>query len=102
MSQPVSLSITGVGVSVWKNLDPRAERSTVQASCFVTGTVSYNFEMTLSDYLTSGVTVNITPTTIAAATANAFLTSTIPARAWRLNILSGTGTVTAEVIQSGN
>jgi hypothetical protein len=101
VSQPVSFTLTGVGVSPWKNLNWREPAFHVGFNCVVTGTVSYNLEMTDSDYLTPGTTVIVTPTTIAAASATAYLVTTTPARAWRLNILSGTGSVTVEAVQSG-
>jgi hypothetical protein len=101
MAQPVTLTLTGVSISPWKNADFRAPMFDLAINCFVTGTVTYNIETTNSDYLTPGVTVNVAPTTIAAAAASAFLNLTAPCRAWRLNILTGTGSVTAEAVQTG-
>jgi hypothetical protein len=101
MAQPVSLTLTGVSISPWKNANFREAAFHLGINCFVTGTVTYNIETTDSDYLTPGVTVNVSPTTIAAAAASAFLSVTTPCRAWRLNILTGTGSVTAEAVQSG-
>lgn len=101
MAQPVSLTLTGVAISPWKNLDWRANPFAVQFNCLVSGTVTYSIETTASDYLTPGTTVIVNPTTIVAGAASAGLTLSAPQRAWRLNILTGTGSVTVEAMQSG-
>jgi hypothetical protein len=101
MAQPVSLTLTGVGISPWKNLNFREPAFHVQFNCLVTGTVTFNLETTASDYLTPGTTVIVNPSSIAAGAATAALTLSAPQRAWRLNILTGTGSVTVEAMQSG-
>jgi hypothetical protein len=101
MAQPVTLTVSGVGISPWKNVNFREAAFHLQINCFVTGTVTYNIETTNSDYLTSSVTVNVATTSIAGAAAAASLVLASPCRAWRLNILTGTGSVTAEAVQSG-
>jgi hypothetical protein len=101
MGQPVSLTQTGVGSSVWKNLDWREPAFHVGFNCLVTGTVSFNLETTSSDYLTPGTAVIVNPTTIAASAATAAFTLASPQRAWRVTVLSGAGSVTVEAIQSG-
>ncbi len=101
MAQPVTLVASGVGSTVWKNADYRANPFSLNIDCTVSGTVTYNLETTNSDYLTAGTTVNVIPTTIAASTASAYLPIASPIRAWRITITAGSGSVTAEAIQSG-
>lgn len=101
MAQPVSLTQVGVGIGPWKNLDWRANPFVVQFNCLVTGTVTFNLETTASDYLTPGTVVIVNPSSIAASAATAPLTLTSPQRAWRVNVLTGTGSVTVEAIQAG-
>lgn len=100
MSQPVSLTLTGVSISPWKNVNWRQSPFSLAIACTVTGTVTYSIETTMSDYL-AGVTAIVTPTAITGLAATAYLTSTTPVRAWRLNILTGSGSVTAEAVQAG-
>lgn len=101
MAQPVSLTLTGIAISPWKNLDFRANPFNAGLNCTVTGTVTFNIEVTTSDYLTPGTTVNLASTAVAGASASTFLAIVQPVRAWRLNILSGTGSVTVDAVQSG-
>lgn len=100
MPRPVVISQTGTGQSPWANLDTWAMPFNLSINCTVSGTVTYNVETTNSDYLTAGTTVNVVTAVNAASTTQQYATTT-PARAWRINITAGTGTVTAEAIQAG-
>jgi hypothetical protein len=97
---PVVLTQTGAGTSAWKNADYHRSGFNLNIVCTTSGTVNYGIETTNSNFLGSG-TVNAVATSIAAATGAATVNITTPIRGWRINIASGSGTVTAEAIQSG-
>jgi hypothetical protein len=101
VGKTVTVVASGVGSTSWHNLDHLALPFAVEIDCTVSGTVTYNLELTNSYYLTPGTTVIVQPTTVAAATASTRTPLTSPCRAWRLTITAGAGSVTAEAIQAG-
>lgn len=101
MGKTVSIVASGVGSTTWHNLDGLANPFAAEIDCTVTGTVTFNLELTQSDYLTPGTTVIVQPTTVAAATASVRFPLTSPCRAWRVTITAGAGSVTVEATQAG-
>jgi hypothetical protein len=101
MGAPVSITVTGVGSTGWKNLDHYRVPFAAEIDCTVTGSVTYNLELTNSDYLTPGTTVIVQPTAVLAATASTRTSLTSPTRAWRITITAGAGSLAVEAIQAG-
>jgi hypothetical protein len=101
MGAPVSIIVNTVGATPWKNLDWYRNPFAAEIDCTVTGTVTFNLELTNSDYLTPGTTVIVQPTTVVAASASVRYALTSPTRAWRINMTAGTGSIAVEAIQAG-
>lgn len=101
MGKTVSIVATGVGSTPWHNLDWYRNPFAAEIDCTVTGTVTFNLELTNSEYLKAGTTVIVQPTAVVAATASVRTPLSSPTRAWRLTITAGTGSVTVEAIQAG-
>lgn len=101
MGKPVSITLTGVGTTGWKNLDWFQNPFSVEIDCTVTGTVTYSLELTNSAYLNPNVTVIAQPTAVVAATTSSRYALTSPARAWRVTVTAGAGSVTVEAMQAG-
>jgi hypothetical protein len=97
----VTVGTSTVGSTDWRNLNYREPAFHADINCVLTGAATFSLELTNSDYLTPGTTVNAQPTTVVGAAASTSLAVAAPARAWRLTILTGTGTVAADAIQSG-
>lgn len=101
MGKSVSITLTGVGTTGWKNLDWFQSPFAVEIDCTVTGSVTYSLELTNSDYLRTGVVVIAQPTAVVAATTSSRFALTSPARAWRVTITAGAGSITVEAMQAG-
>lgn len=104
MSQPRYVSQAGVGSTPWQIVSTDISPFSLGIGVLVSGTVSYTFEYTYED--PSGTYPHGTPTAwplAALATKAAATDSSIafPIAAWRLTVVSGTGTATACVIQAG-
>lgn len=98
---PITISKTGTGRSAVVVPDSFQNPFNVGLLITVTGTATYNIEISMDDAMTG------TPTTWAAATgfsalsASAVGSMTIPCHAMSINITSGTGTVLAQIVQAG-
>lgn len=100
----LTVGTSGVGSTDWRNFDTRVVTFSASIYCTVSGSVNYSIELTNSRILASSFfpTLSINPqaTTIANSTASASLNLSAMVRAWRLTILSGTGSVTVEMEQA--
>lgn len=103
--RPITVSQTGVGPSVPIVLDYLVAPFQVSIGCKVTGTATFTVEHTYDDPFASGfspLSATWFPNaTLTAKTANAEGSYTLPVRAIRLSITSGTGTVAATIVQAG-
>jgi hypothetical protein len=102
--RPVTVSVTGVNVSVPIPLDYNAELTSVAVGCILSGTATYTVQHTFDDIWAPGwnpSTANWLPNSgLTAKTASADGNYAFPVKCVRLNIASGTGTVTMTVVQS--
>lgn len=91
-----------IGASAWVPMDTYRTPFSISCSAVISGSPTYNVEYTLDDVQNTA----ITPTAysdflVTGATANTNSATTIPVTAVRVNITSGSGSVTLTVIQSG-
>lgn len=102
--RPVTVSVTGVGVSVPIPLDFLNAQFAVGIGCILSGTATYTVEHTFDDCFAPTfvpASANWLPNSgLTAKTASSDGNYAFPVRAIRLNIASGTGTVTLTAIQS--
>lgn len=99
--RPVIKSVTGVAVSSWVKLDPKANPFNVGFGCVVSGTVTYKIEHTFDDVDGTGTITPFDHATIVGQTTNKDGNYAFPVRAIRLNVTAGSGTVTLTAIQAG-
>lgn len=100
--RPVFISQTGVGATRWVNPSWHVAPFSLNIAVEVSGTATFNIETTNDDYFTPPVgTVNVQPTSVSSATGAVSLALTAPVLGWRINVTSGTGTVTAQAVQAG-
>lgn len=98
---PITISKTGTGRSAVVVPDSFQNPFNVGLLITVSGTATFNIEISMDDAMIA------TPTTWAAATGFSGLSAaaveslTIPCHAISINITSGTGTVTAQIVQAG-
>lgn len=98
---PITISKTGTGRSATVVPDSFQNPFNVGLLVTVTGTATFNIEISMDDAMTD------TPTTWAAATGFSGLTAstvgslTIPCHAISINVTAGTGTVSAQIVQAG-
>jgi len=102
--RPVTVTVTGVGVSPPIPMDYLASFFAVGVGCVVNGTVNYTVQHTFDDVFSptfNPSTANwFSNTGITGKTANTDGNYAFPVRAIRLNVASGTGSVTMTLIQS--
>jgi len=107
MSQPRYVSQTGTGSSAWQIVNTGANPMNLGIGVLVTGTVSFTFEYTYED--PSGTYTNprnSTPTAwpltaLTTKSASTDASITFPIAAWRITVVSGSGTAQACVVQAG-
>jgi len=99
------VSQTGVGASDLVVCDQYINSTQITLATLVAGTVSYNIEYTCDDVFAAGFTPAsatwYTHAVLFNQTANNASNFMFPVTACRINIASGTGTVTLTVLQSG-
>ena len=102
---PISISQTGTGRSAVVVPDSFTMPFNVGVQFVTTGTVTFNLEVTMDDAMASGFVAASAdwsvPSGFSALTAGAILSLTIPCHGISLNVTSGTGTVTAKIVQNG-
>lgn len=98
----VVVSQTGVGTTPWVMIDTFKNPVNVGLACVHTGTVSYSVEYTYDDVF-NGATATAWPhSVIVTQTGDKDGSITFPVKAVRVNMASGTGSVTLTVLQSGH
>ena len=103
---PITFSKTGVGRSAAIAVDNFLNPFSVGIGAAITsGAATFNVEYSFDDPMDSGYTVAgatwyVAPS-FSAISASTGGTLTVPCKAICLNITSGTGTVTAQIVQSG-
>lgn len=103
MYAPATQSQTGTGQSSLISLDDFQTPFNVSIISTISGTVTYNVEYSLDDpVFVTQANATWTPVTNFSAVTGAVTGSlTSPAKALRINITAGTGTVSIKVIQAG-
>lgn len=100
--RPVVVAKTGTGSSTLVPMDHYKTPFSVGIGCVVSGTVNYDIQHTFDDVQDATVTPTwFSHVTLAAATASANGNYAYPIKAIKILINSGTGTVTATIIQAG-
>lgn len=99
---PVSITQTGVGRSPIVALDNFNEYFNVAVYATITGTATFNVEISPQDTMDGPITVwEPASTTLTGIAANGVYNFTVPARALSLNVTASTGSVQAYILQSG-
>jgi hypothetical protein len=98
---PVSVTQIGTGRSTVVAIDNFTNPFNVGLITTLSGTATYNIEISPQDAMDAAPTVWGVPAISNGLTAAAAVALTVPARALSINITSGTGTVTAYVVQAG-
>jgi len=102
--RPVSVTVTGVNVSVPIPMDFLSAQFEVGIGCIISGTATYTVEHTFDDVYAPGfVPASATwfPNTgLTARTTNSDGNYAFPVQAIRLNVSASTGSVTMRVIQT--
>jgi hypothetical protein len=98
---PISVSQTNSGRSSVVQVDNFANPFNVGLHLVVTGTPTYNIELTPQDPMDATPTVWIAAPNLSTLTAGQAASMTVPCRGITINVTGGTGTVTAYVVQSG-
>jgi multidrug transporter EmrE-like cation transporter len=98
---PVTISKTGTGRSAVIASDSFQNPFNVGLVIVVTGTATFNIEISMDDPSMAVPTVYAVPSGFSALTASANGSITIPHHALSINVTSGTGTVTAYIVQAG-
>lgn len=98
---PVTISRTNTGRSTIIASDSFQNPFNVGLIITITGTPTYNIEISMDDPTIGTPTVWAAPTGFSALTAAANGSITVPHHALSINITGGTGTVTAYIVQAG-
>ena len=98
---PVTISKTGTGRSAVIASDSFQNPFNVGLVIVVTGTATYNIEISMDDPSVSTPSIWAAPTGFSALSASANGSITVPHHALSINITSGDGTVTAYIVQAG-
>jgi hypothetical protein len=98
---PVTISKTGTGRSAVIASDSFQNPFNVGLIVVVTGTATYNIEISMDDPSTGTPSVWAVDAGFSAKTTSFNGSVTIPHHAMSINVTSGSGTVTAYVVQAG-
>lgn len=99
--RPVTLTVTGIGISPVVPMDFRAQNFNVGFGCEITGTATYSVQHTFDDIYNPAITpVWFNHAFVNAATTNQDGNYAFPIRAMRLNVTASTGSVTINILQS--
>lgn len=98
---PISVAQTGVGRSAVIAVDNFTNPFNLGLITTLTGSATYNIEITPQDPMDAAITVWGAPTGTTGLTTASALSLTIPARAVSINITAGAGTVTLYIVQAG-
>jgi hypothetical protein len=98
---PITISKTGTGRSAIIASDSFQNPFNVGIVATVTGTATFNIEISMDDPSTGTPSVWAVDAGFSAKTAAANGSITVPHHALSINVTSGEGTVTAYVVQAG-
>ncbi len=98
---PITISKTGTGRSAVVVPDSFQNPFNVGLLITVTGTATYNIEISMDDAMLAPPTIWTAATGFSALSASAVGSLTIPCHALSINITSGSGTVSAQIVQAG-
>lgn len=98
---PITISKTGTGRSAIIASDSFQNPFNVGIVATVTGTATFNIEISMDDPSTGTPTVWAVDAGFSAKTAATNGSITVPHHALSINVTSGTGTVTAYIVQAG-
>lgn len=102
---PITISKTGTGRSAVVVPDSFQNPFNVGIQLVVTGTVEFNVEVTMDDPMATGFVAASAdwsiPSGFSAISAGAISSLTVPCHGISLNVTSGDGTVTANIVQAG-
>lgn len=97
----ITETVSGVGTSPTLPMDYRSQVFNVGFGCEVTGTVTYSVQHTFDDiYNTAIIPVWFNHAFVVAQTANMDGNYAFPIAAMRLNVTSGTGSVTINILST--
>lgn len=100
--RPQTITKTGTGSSGIANMCHYATPFNVSVGCTVSGTVDYTIQHTFDDIFDAAVTPTwFSHSTLTAKTAAADGNYAFPVRGIKILVNSGSGTVTAKIIQAG-
>jgi hypothetical protein len=98
---PVTISKTGTGRSTVIASDSFQNPFNIGLVIVVTGTATYNIEISMDDLMVVTPSVWAVPTGFSALTASTNGFITVPHHALAINVTAGSGTVTAYIVQAG-
>jgi len=98
---PITISKTGTGRSAIIASDSFQNPFNVGIVATVTGTATFNIEISMDDPSTGTPSVWAVDAGFSAKTAATNGSITVPHHALSINVTSGTGTVTAYIVQAG-
>ena len=98
---PITVSKTGTGRSAVIASDSFQNPFNVGIVATVTGTATFNIEISMDDPSTVTPSIWAVDAGFSAKTAAANGSITVPHHALSINVTSGTGTVTAYIVQAG-
>lgn len=98
---PVTISATGVGRSEVVAADSMTNPFNIGLVVTLTGVATYSIEVSMDDPMLAAPTVWAAPAGFSALTASSVGAITIPCHAVSINITSGIGTVSAQIVQAG-
>jgi hypothetical protein len=98
---PISVAQTGVGRSTVVAVDNFTNPFNLGLITTLSGSATYNIEITPQDSMDAAPTVWGTPAATTGLTTASALSLTVPARALSINVTAGAGTVTLYVVQAG-
>ncbi|UOF80361.1 hypothetical protein [Caudoviricetes sp.] len=99
---PITISQTGTGRSAIVVPDSFQKPFNVGIQLSLSGTATFSVEVTMDDAMnTPASAVWSAVTGLSALTAGTVASMTIPCHGLSINVTSGTGTVTAKIVQAG-
>lgn len=98
---PISVTQTGVGDSSVLALDNMTDPYNVGLHYVVTGSATFDIQITPQDPVDAAPTVWNAPSGLTGLTASGVQGTIIPARGIRIHQTAGTGSVTLYVVQAG-
>jgi hypothetical protein len=98
---PITVTQTNTGQTAAVAVDNFTNPFNIGLITTITGSPTYNIEVTPQDPMDATPTVWVPPTALTGLTAATALSLSIPCRALRINVTAGTGSVTLYIVQAG-